>query len=339
GLVSVVAIIYLRPIALFLGATEALIDDCITYGRIILSFNIAFMLQCAFQSFMVTAQKPQLGLYFTIGAGVMNMVMDALLVGYFKLGVVGAASATVLSQCVGGIIPLIYFCFPNDSLLRITKPKMDMKVLWETCSNGASEFVNNISTSVVSIVYNFQLLRYLGPDGVAAYGVLMYVSWIFFAVLVGYTVGSAPIISFHYGAQNHEELRNLLKKSLIVITVMNVGLTLLGILVGKSFVQLYVGYDSELCAIALHGFRLFILAFLCIGYNMFSSSFFTALNNGPLSALISFLRVFGFQLIAVIGLPLVLGIDGIWLAGLVADLLCMFVSGYFIIKKRSAYGY
>lgn len=339
GLISYVAWLGLEPIVLFLGATPELLNDAVSYGQVLLAFNVAFMLQCTFQSFMVAAEKPQLGLYFTIGAGVMNMIMDALLVWYFKFGLLGAAWATVLSQVVGGIFPLLYFCFPNDSLLKFVRPSMDFKALIHVCSNGASEFVNNISTSVISMVYNWQLLQYLGENGVAAYGALMYVAWIFFAILSGYMVGSAPIISFHYGAMNKGELKNLLKKSLMVVTTLNIGLTIIGEIMATTFIGLYVGYDAELCAIAVHGFRLFILAFIFIGYNMFSSSFFTALNNGPLSAFISFLRVFGFQLIAVVTLPGILGIDGIWLAGLAADFMCTLVSGYFLGNKRKVYGY
>ncbi|MCM1158872.1 MAG: MATE family efflux transporter [Bacteroidales bacterium] len=330
---------FIRPVSVLLGATAQMMDSCILYGRVVIGFTTAFMLQNVFQSFLIAAQKPQLGLAATVAAGITNMLLDAAFVGVFKWGVAGAALATGLSQCVGGILPLIYFIRPNDSLLRLTGTKLEIKPLLQACGNGSSELMNNISTSVVSIIYNFQLLKYVGENGVSAYGVIMYVEFIFAAIFIGYSIGSAPIISYHYGAKNHAELKNMLKKSVLLTIGGGIVLTGLAFLLADPLARLFVGYDAELFALTAHAFRLFAFSFLLTGFNIFVSSFFTALNNGAVSAAISFLRTLVFQTLSVLILPLLFKVDGIWLAITAAEVFACIISTIFIFTKSGKYQY
>lgn len=340
GLVlTVLGEILLRPITLALGAEGTMVEDCVLYGRVLLLGLIAFMLQNVFQSLFVTAEKPQLGLAVTVAAGVTNMVLDALFVAVFRWGVVGAGAATVLSQLVGGILPVFYFIRPNSSLLRLTRARVEWRALGKACANGSSELMTNLSLSLVNILYNFQLIRMAGEDGVAAYGVIMYVNFIFISIFVGYSVGSAPIIGYHYGAENEEELKNLLRKSLILLGGAGVLLTLLAEAATPLLARCFVGYDQELMELTCRGFRLYALAFLVMGVNIFGSAFFTALNNGAVSAAISFLRTLVFQVAAVLILPIVLEVDGIWLAIVAAELMALAVTGFFLVKMRKRYRY
>ena len=336
---SIAGFIFIRPVSVFLGATGRMINDCVLYGRIVLGFTTAFMLQNVFQSFLIAAQKPHLGLAATIAAGVTNMLLDAILVGIFRWGVAGAALATGLSQCVGGIFPLLYFIRPNSSLLRLTKTKLQLKPVLQACGNGSSELMSNISTSVVSIIYNFQLLKYIGEDGVSAYGVIMYVEFAFAAIFIGYSIGSAPIISYHYGAQNHAELKNMLKKSVLLTGSGGIILTGLAFVLANPLAKLFVGYDTDLFYLTSHAFCLFAFSFVLAGFNIFVSSFFTALNNGGISAAISFLRTLVFQTTFVLILPIFFGVDGIWIAITVAEVFACIISIICIFAKRKKYRY
>ena len=331
---SVVGVIFMRPVSRLLGATEAMMDDCVLYGRIVIAFTFTFMLQNVFQSFLIVAEKPKLGLAVTVAAGVTNMVLDALFVGGFGWGIAGAAVATGLSQCVGGILPLIYFLRPNNSLLRLCKTRLELRPILKACGNGSSELMSNISSSFVSMLYNFQLMRFAGEDGVSAYGVLMYVQFIFVAIYVGYAVGSAPIVGFHYGAKNHDELKNLLRKSTLLMASSGVVLTILAMVLAGPLAKIFVGYDQGLYDLTRHAFRVFAYSFLLAGFNIFASSFFTALNNGVVSAAISFLRTLIFQTASVLLLPLVLGVDGIWWAIFAAEVFASLISVAFLFAKR-----
>lgn len=337
--ISVLGIIFIRPVASFLGAEGEMLNNCVTYGRIILIALPFYMLQYEFQTFFATAEKPQLGLGVTITAGVTNMVLDAMFIAVFDWGLVGAAAATAVSQAVGGIIPLIYFMRPNTSLLRLTKTKFDGKSLLKACINGSSELMSNISMSVVNMLYNVQLIKYAQEDGISAYGVMMYVNMIFLAVFIGYSVGSAPIISYHYGAGNDRELKGLLKKSLIIIVLLSLCMLIAAELLAYPLAKIFVGYDEKLMELTLSGFRIFSFVFLFAGISIFGSSFFTALNNGLISALISFLRTLVFQILAVIILPIFFGIDGIWLSVVVAEIMSMIITLMFISKMRNRYRY
>lgn len=336
---SVSGFFLMRPVAGLLGATPEMMDDCVLYGRTVIGFTTAFMLQNVFQSFLIAAERPKLGLAATVAAGVTNMVLDALFVGVFRWGVAGAALATGLSQCVGGILPLVYFIRPNTSRLRLAWTRLEIRPLLQACANGSSELMSNISASVVSIVYNFQLLKYLGENGVSAYGVLMYVSFIFVAINIGYAVGAAPIISFHYGAGNEGELKNMFKKSLFLVWGSGIGLTILAFVLATPLSQIFVGYDAELFALTKHAFHLFAFSFLTTGFNIFTSSFFTALNNGAVSAAISFMRTLIFQMASVLILPLIFGVDGIWWAVTAAELFACLLSAGFLAVKRGNYHY
>lgn len=337
--IAALGILLLRPVAALLGAEGAMLEDCVVYGRIILAVLPAYMLQLEFQSFFVTAEKPQLGLWVTVAAGITNMVLDALLVAVFRLGLVGAAAATAISQCVGGIVPLIYFARPNSSLLRLTGMEWDGRALVRACANGSSELMSNISMSVVGMLYNVQLMKYAGEDGVAAYGVLMYVSFTFNAAFIGYSVGTAPIIGYHYGADHHSELHSLLKKSLIIIGAFSLAMLLAAEALAKPLALIFVSYDPALLELTLRGFLIYAFSFLFAGIAIFGSSFFTALNNGLVSALISFLRTLLFQVAAVLVFPLIWKVDGIWFSCVAAELMAAVVTAIFLAAKRSKYHY
>ncbi len=336
---SAMGIIFIRPIASLLGAEGKLLEDAVTYGRIILIANPAFILQMEFQSFFITAEKPQLGLFVTIGAGVTNMLLDWILVGVLPFGLVGAATATALSQVVGGVVPLVYFILPNKSLLRLGKTKYDGKSLLKTCTNGSSELMSQISMSLVSMLYNFQLLKYAGESGVAAYGVLMYVCLVFLGVFIGYTIGTAPVISYNFGAQNHPELKNLLKKSLIIIGSVSVAMVILAEFLATPLSLLFVGYDKELLEITSKAFVISSFSFLFSGFAIYFSGFFTALNDGLTSAILSFMRTLVFQISAILILPLIFGLDGIWMSFIVSDGLAVITGIIFIIAKKKKYHY
>lgn len=338
-IVAILGIIFLRPVASALGARDELLENCVRYGQIILIALPAFMLQYEFQSFFVAAGKPKLGLWVTIMAGVTNIILDALLTGWLSLGLEGAAIATAVSQCVGGIIPVIYFVRPNSSLLKLKKTKLNGKVILKACTNGSSELLSNISMSFVSMLYNFQLIKYSGTDGVAAYGVLMYVNMIFLAAFIGYSVGTAPIISYNYGSENFDELKNLLKKSTIIISAFSVFMLIASELLARPLAQIFVGYDKQLMDMTLRGFLFYSFSFLFAGFAIFGSSFFTALNNGIISALISFLRTLIFQAAAVLILPLILGIDGIWISTAIAECLAVVLTIICIFIQRKKYHY
>lgn len=339
ALLSVIGVISMPWVAKFLGATEEMMADCVLYGRIVTGFTVAFMLQNVFQSFLIAAEKPKLGLLATVLAGIANMALDAIFIIVFKWGVAGAAIATGLSQCVGGIFPLIYFLRKNSSLLHLKKTKLEIKPILNACGNGSSELMSNISSSVVSMIYNFQLMKYVGEDGVSAYGVLMYVQFIFVAIYIGYAIGCAPITGYHFGARNHNELKNMLRKSSFLSAVSGVVLTILAIALSSPLAKIFVGYDKELYELTRHAFRLFAYSFLLAGFNIFTSSFFTALNNGAVSAAISFMRTLIFQTSSVLILPIFLGVDGIWWAITVADFFAFILSLIFLFAKRKKYNY
>ena len=336
---SLAGILFIRPISYLLGATEAMIEDCVVYGRIVLAFNMAFMLQNVFQTFLAAAEKPKLGLAVTTAAGVSNMILDALFIGVFQWGVAGAAIATGIGQCIGGLLPLIYFSRPNSSRLRLKKSGIDGRALAKACANGASELMSNISASLISVIYNLQLLRFAGENGVAAYGTIMYIQFIFLAIFIGYTIGTGPIISYHYGAGNHRELKNLLKKSLILVSAAGIAMMAVAWALSSPLSKVFVGYDKELFEMTKHAFRMFAFSFVLAGVNIFASAFFTALNNGGVSAAISFMRTLVFQIISVLVLPIFLGLDGIWYSITVAEVLAFGVSLIFLVLNRRKYHY
>ncbi len=338
-LLSITGMLLIRPASLFLGATPAMLPDCVLYGRVTIAFTGAFMLQNVFQSFLAAAEKPKLGLSVTIIAGVTNALLDAVFIAGFRWGLAGAALATGIGQCIGGILPLIYFLRPNSSLLRLTPARLEPKPILKTCANGSSEVMSSVSYSTVSMLYNFQLLRLIGEDGVSAYGVLMYVQFIFIAISIGYSIGSAPVISYHYGAGNHAELKNMLLKSTVLMLGSGILLTCLAVCLSAPLAKIFVGYDADLYKLTTHAFHLFAFSFLLAGFNLFASGFFTALNNGGISACISFLRALFFQALSVLLLPLFIGVDGIWLAITVAEVCACIISIGFLAAKRKVYHY
>lgn len=342
GIVFAIAgIVFIRPIATMLGAEGALLENCVVYAQINLAALPFFVLQLMFQSFFATAEKPKLGLTVTIFSGVTNMVLDAVLVILLpqEQKLAGAAVATAMSQIVGGVIPLFYFFRKNSSILSMGKTRFYGRSVLKALTNGSSEFMSNVSMNLVGILYNMQLIRFAGEDGVAAYGVMMYVSLFFSGAFIGYSMGSAPIISYHYGAQNHTELKGLLRKSLIMILGFSLCMVALAELLARPLAQIFVGYDAALMALTVSGFRIFALSFLMMGIAIFGSGFFTALNDGLTSALISFLRTLVFQVAAVLLLPLIWGIDGIWFSIVVAELMALVFTAMFIVIKRKKYRY
>lgn len=338
-IVSLLGVIFMRKISYFLGATEDMIEDCVVYGQIVLLFNMPYMLQNVFQSFMIAAEKPKLGLKITVLSGVTNMVLDALFVGVFKWGVAGAAFATGASQCVGGFGPLIYFAKENDSRLRLVKTKLELEPILQAAGNGSSELMSNISSSLLGAVYNYQLMKYIGENGVSSYGVLMYVQFIFVAIYVGYAIGCAPIVSYHYGAENHAEVKNMLHKSITVMSFLGIVLAFVAFSLSSVLAKIFVGYDEELLALTIHAFKLFSLSFIFAGLNIYTSSFFTALNNGVISATVSFIRTLIFQMAFVLFLPMILGTDGIWISSIAAEVAAFIVSIIFLVIERKEYQY
>ncbi len=334
-----IAELLMEPLCAALGAEGEMLDQAVLYGRVLTFALVPFILQNMFQSFLVAAERPKLGLWLTVAAGLTNMAGDWLLVGVLPWGVAGAAIATVASSLVGGVVPLIYFLLPNKTPLRLVRPRFQGRVLAQACANGSSEMMGSLSTSFVSILYNFQLMHLVGQDGVAAFGVIMYVNFIFIGVFMGYSIGAGPVISYHYGAGNQAELRSLLHKSLRLLLACCTGLTAAAVGLALPLSRIFVGYDPDLLALTARGFRLYALSFLAMGFNIFGSAFFTALSSGLLSAAIAFLRTLFFQMGAIFILPVFLQLDGIWLAVTAAELLTLAVTGIFLVSQRKRYGY
>lgn len=340
-IIAVLGFIFIRPISILLGAQGELLENCVVYARIILVALPFYVCQLLFQSFFVTAEKPHLGLAVTVSSGLTNMVLDAVLVmllpGPYKLA--GAAVATAMSQVVGGVVPLFYFFRKNSSILRLQKTSMDLRAILQACVNGSSEFMSNVSMNLVGMLYNIQLLAYAGEDGVAAYGVMLYVSMVFSAAFIGYSIGTAPIVGYHDGARNCAELHGLLHKSLGMIGLFGLLMVAAAQLLAVPLARLFVGYDAGLLELTVNGFRIFALSFLFMGFAIFGSGFFTALNDGVTSAIISFLRTLVFQVAAVQLMPRLLGIQGIWWSIVVAEVMAVVLAGIFLLVKRRRYGY
>lgn len=338
---AVLGIVFIRPISIRLGAEGALLDNCVVYARIILAALPFYVLQLLFQSFFVTAEKPQLGLAVTVSAGLTNMVLDAVLVislpQQYKLA--GAALATALSQVVGGTVPIFYFARKNSSILRLGRTSFDGRAILKACTNGSSEFMSNVSMNIVGMLYNTQLLKFAGENGVAAYGVMMYVSMIFSAAFIGYSIGTAPVVGYHDGARNFPELKSLLRKSLVVIGVFGVCMVASAELLSSRLARMFVGYDAALMELTVSGFQIFALSFIFMGFAIYGSSFFTALNDGLTSAAISFLRTLVFQVAAVLLLPTIWDIDGIWMSIVVAEFMAVVLTAAFLATKRRKYHY
>ena len=334
-----VGLVFMRKIAMLLGAEGAILEDCVLYGNVLLLANVAFMLQNCFQSFLVVAERPQMGLKISVAAGVTNMVLDFLFIYVFRWGVVGAAAATGISQIVGGGIPLLYFARKNSSPLHLVRFHFDGHALLKSCSNGSSEMLTNLSMSLVNMLYNIQLMKFAGADGVAAYGIIMYVSFIFSGTYLGYSIGIAPIVGYHYGADNRRELCSLLKKSLILIGTVVVVLTVAAELLSGILAGIFVSYDKELLAMTVTAIQIYSLSYFVSGFNIFGSAFFTALNNGAVSALISFLRTLLFQVVMIFLLPAVWGLNGIWFAVVAAELLALIVTVICFVANQKKYHY
>lgn len=336
---TVVSILLMRPAAVMMGAEGQILEDAVRYGIVVQLALTAYILQYAFQSFCVTAEKPNLSLIMTVASGVCNIALDALFVAVFRWGLLGAAWATAIAQILGAVIPLIYFARPNPTILRLGRFRFDGKALLRTCTNGSSELMNNLSMSVVGIFYNLQLMAYAGEDGIAAYGVIMYVNFFFIAVFIGFAIGTAPIIGFNHGADNRQELKGVVKKSLLILLAMGIGMIGLARLLAEPLTGIFVGYDSALQEMTARGFRIYILSFLLCGFNIFGSSMFTALNNGLISAVISFVRTLVCQIAAVLILPLLFDLDGIWFSVVAAELGALILTAFCFLKYRKRYHY
>lgn len=338
-LLTIFGIAFIRPISMLLGAEGELLDGCMIYGSSLMLGLAPFMLQNCFQSFLVTAERPKLGLGISIAAGLTNMALDFLFIYVFPWGLVGAAAATVLSQVVGGVIPLIYFWRKNTSLLQLVCFHFEWKPIIKSCVNGSSEMLTNLSTSLLNMLYNLQLMRLVGENGVSAYGVIMYVSFIFTGTYLGYAIGAAPIVGYHYGAGNKKELKSLLRKSLLLITAVAVGLTALSEILSGGLAGIFVSYDPELMEMTKIAIQIYSLSYLISGFNIFGSAFFTALNDGPVSALISFVRTLLFQIIMILVLPALFGLNGVWFAVVAAEALALLVTIICFLAKRKKYQY
>ena len=338
-ILTIIAVVMVKPISKLLGAEGEILEECITYGTVLIMFLIPFVLQNCFQSFLIVAEKPTFGLVISIITGVSNMILDWLFMYVLKLGIFGAAIATGISQTIGGIIPLIYFICPNKSKLKLVKTKFELKAILQSCINGSSEMLTNLSLSLVNMLYNMQLMKYIGSDGVVAYGIIMYVGFIFIGTYVGYSIGTAPIIGYHYGAENTDELKSLLIKSIKLIAITSLIMTIISEITSKILASIFVSYNIELLNMTTNAIRIFSISYLISGFNIFSSSFFTALNNGVVSAAISFLRTLLFQIAMILILPAIWGVNGIWIAVTVAEILALIVSIIFLIINREKYQY
>lgn len=336
---SILGNVFIRQISELLGAKGEMVDICSTYGRTLLCSLPFFMLQNCFQSFLVVAEKPAMGLCVSVIAGLSNMVLDFLFIYVFRLGVFGAALATAISEFVGAAIPLIFFIRKNNSPLKLIKTKLELKPILRTCSNGSSEMVTNISMSLVNMLYNLQLVKFAGYDGVVAYGIIMYVGFIFSSTYLGYCVGVAPIVGYHYGAANTAELKNLFKKSLFLLSSAAVVLTSCAELLSSVLAGIFVGYNQDLHNMTTNAIQLFALSYIISGINIFASAFFTALNNGLVSAVISFMRTLVFQIAFIFILPELLGLNGIWLAVVGAEICSLIISVSFFVANRKKYKY
>ena len=338
-IITVFGMAFIKPLAIMLGAEGQILKDCIIYAVILLATNVFFVLQNVFQSFLIVAEKPVMGLWVSVAAGLTNIVGDFLFVYLFDWGVAGAAAATSISQFVGGLVPLLYFIFNKKNTLKLCKAKLEFKPILKSCTNGSSEMMTNISLSLVNILYNFQLMKIAGADGVVAYGIIMYISFVFVSAFIGYCIGSAPVISYHYGAGNTDELKNLLRKSLTIIFVSSAIMLLFSQLLSKNLAGIFVGYDENLTAMTVRAIRIYSISLLFSGLGIFGSAFFTALSNGLVSALISFFRLLFFQVLMIMTLPLIWGIDGVWSAVVFAELMSVIFTIWMIVKYRKTYGY
>ena len=339
GAMATLGILFLPEVCLLLGGTQDIIPDAVLYGRIMLGFLPCCILQCSFQALLVAAEKPKMAFWLSVAGGVTNIALDLLFVVVFDWGLAGAAWATGLSQAVAGLVPVLYFSRPNDSLLRFVRTGLDVRPMLQACSNGASELVTGVSASFVGMLYNYQLLQYYGENGVAAYGVVMYVAFLFGSIIFGYDMGSNPLFAYNHGAENHAELRNLFRKSLVLITGGGGLLCVAALCLSYPMAYLFVGYNAELTALAQYAFCVFAVYFALHGYNIFASGLFTAMNNGFISALIAFSRTFLFQAAAVLLLPLLFGAGGIWWSAAAAEVLALFISVFLVLRYRKRYGY
>lgn len=330
----------MEPLARMLGADGEMVHQCVVYGRICALGLPAFMLQMTFQSFFMTAEKPQLGTIMSLVCALTNMALDALFIVGFHWGLAGAAAASMIACCVGGFYPLWYFGSRfNTSSLKMVRAPFERKPILKACSNGLSEYVGNISFNILAICYNLQLLRMMGENGVAAYSVLLYYGYVFAAVFFGFNIAVAPVVGYNYGAENYGELRSLLRHSTVLLFILGALMTLASELLAGPAARLFVGYDPELTALTRHAIHLYMISFFLAGFNIFVSAWFTALNNGRVSALVSFLRSLVFELGFVFLLPAFIGPDGIWLAVDAADVCCLILSVTLLLAYRKRYGY
>ncbi len=328
-----------RPASILMGATGDLLEYCVLYGRIMISLQTAFMLQLVFQSMSPVAEKPKFGLTVTVIAGSIDILLNALFIIVLGWGLAGAAISSVIGQVIGAVVPIVYYARQNDSLLRLVRPTFPVRAIVKVCTNGMSELMTTLSSSFVSVLYNLQLIRLAGEDGVAAYGVILYVNYIFFAVFLGYSLGVAPVIGYNHGAENHAELKNLFRKSLRVVGLSSVALTLLAVTLAGPIAWIYVRYDAALFELSRRAFFIYAFSFLLCGFNIFASAFFTALNNGFISATLSFSRTLLFQTLVIFTLPALLGTDGVWLSVPAAELLALLVTAFFFFAMRKRYHY
>lgn len=337
--VTILSEILLRPALIFLGADDSFLDLCVIYGRIGLLTTVPYMLQYAMQNLLVTAERPRLGLYITILAGVANIILDTLFVGVLRWGVAGAAYATAISECLGGFIPLLYFIIPNSSLLQLGKPCRRIRPLLQAMTNGISEFLSQITMSLVNSVYNIQLLRLLGTNGISAYGTVMYITWIFFSVYLGYSNGVGPVVGYKYGAQDHEQLKGILRRSIILIGITSLVLFAIAEALARPLAMIFTNSDPELLELSARALRIYALCYIPGGWCVFGSAFFTGLNNGIVSGVISFMRSMVFELAAILLIPLVFGAGSIWFCTTVAEIAALALTIFCIIRFRNRYHY
>lgn len=336
--ILVLGLMFLEPICRILGGTPVLLEDCKIYLGVLLGFGPLTMLQMLFQTFFVTAGKPGLGLGLTLTGGVVNMVLDYVFMGPMQMGVLGAALATGLGQAIMAVAGVVYFLKVKGNLYFV-KPVFRGNILLQSCGNGSSEMVSNLSTAVVTFLFNITMLKLAGEDGVAAITIVLYGQFLFTALYLGFSMGVAPVVSFNYGNQNHAQLKRIYKICIGFILGSSVFILGIALLFSEPIVGIFTGEENHTYELAVEGFFQFSFNYLFAGINIFASALFTSLSNGKISAIISFCRTFVFITVSIVLLPRVMGITGVWLSVPLAELVTLFISITYLKGQKEVYHY
>ena len=331
--------IFLEPCAKLLGANDEMLPFCMTYGRILIAAVPLYVLQNVFQSFLTVAEHPKIGLAINLVSAFLNMALNFVFIRITNEVVTAVALATVVSQFVGGITPFVFFVRSKSTTLRFGRPHMPMSLLGPVFANGVSEFVSEIFHPLASVMYNYKLMELTGLNGVAAYGVLMNVGFLFGSVFLGFAVGSAPLFTYKYEREDHDELHSLFIKSTISVVLMGFLLYGVACMIEGPFAAEFFGGDELLITMTEEAFALHSLSYMVMGLAVFASAFFTAIHDSRVSFLISFLRTLLFEVLAILLLPMLFDLNGVWAASLTSEVLTLLVTVGLLISKKEKYQY